>query len=205
MAKKYPVNPVAKMVAPVHPADSVPRIGGGNSPQTATTSTKKRGRRKRLRDHQDTHPNGRRISREDCWDFHAVENALGLNTAILKELEITATRAAFSGLAVPTLEAIRRAVADGDAELACKLLTHTGVVPQAARIPSPMESESPESPELSAKKKLLGELVEMAIERAQDYGLPSDSIQLRPPRRARMVVEEELDPKEPPGGPDRAG
>ena len=107
---------------------------------------------------------------------------------MLKELEMAAVRAAFSASVAPTLEAIHRAVADGDAGLACKLLTHTGVVPQAARIPSPMESESPESPELSAKNKLLGELVEMAIERAQDYGLPSDSIQLRPPRKNKTIL-----------------
>ena len=186
------------------PSDAVTRIGSSKASQPAAKSSKKRGRGKRLPRPHATAPSGRVISREDRWDFHATEKVLARNAGMLRDLEIAAIRAAFSASAAPTLEAIHRAVADGDAELACKLLTHTGVVPQAARIPSPMESESPESPELSAKNKLLGELVEMAIERAQDYGLPSDSIQLRPPLRARMAVEEDLDPTEPPGDPDRA-
>jgi len=54
---------------------------------------------------------------------------------------------------------------------------------------SPNSGHSFREIEVSAKKKFMAELVEMAIERAQDYGLPSDSIQLRPPRSAGMVVE----------------
>jgi hypothetical protein len=47
-----------------------------------------------------------------------------------------------------------------------------------------MESESSEAPEAIAKKNFCADLAELAIERAADYPLPSESIQLGPSRSA---------------------
>jgi hypothetical protein len=43
-----------------------------------------------------------------------------------------------------------------------------------------MEPANSESPEVSARKKHVAELVELAIERAKDYDLPSDALRPRP-------------------------
>jgi DNA-binding transcriptional regulator YhcF (GntR family) len=92
-------------------------------------------------------------------------------------------------LTTQALETIRRAMENGDARLAYRLLVDAGVVPQPGQISRLMESESSEAAETSAKKKYVVELVEQAIERAKDYHLPSDALQLRPARTAGTMAE----------------
>jgi hypothetical protein len=108
------------------------------------------------------------ISREEHRDFGTVAKVLRNNPARLRE-HLEGGRAAFYALTTGALETIRRAMENGDAEMAYRLLTDCGEVPQPGQIPGVMESENFETPETSDKKKHVAELVELANER----GAPS--------------------------------
>lgn len=115
------------------------------------------------------------ISREEHRDFRTVAKVIRNNPAKLKE-HLEAGRALFYALTTQALETIRRAMEDGDAQLAYRLLVDAGVVPKPGETPGLMESERSETPETRAKKKYVAELVDQAVERAADYPFPSGSI-----------------------------
>jgi hypothetical protein len=57
-----------------------------------------------------------------------------------------------------------------------------GVVPQQAVVGVATAPEHLTQDELTEKE--LGKVIQMAIQRAHDYDLPSDSIEMRPPKNA---------------------
>ena len=59
--------------------------------------------------------------------------------------------------------------------IAYRLLTDTGVVPQPGEI-AWSEPANSESPEASTKEKYIAEFVETVMVRAADHGIPVDSI-----------------------------
>jgi len=76
----------------------------------------------------------RRISREEHRDFRTIAKILRYNPAKLREhLEIC--RAQFCALAIVALETIRRAMENGDAEIAYRLLVDAGAVPPPGQYP----------------------------------------------------------------------
>jgi hypothetical protein len=54
-----------------------------------------------------------------------------------------------------------------------------------------MAPKKTETPEAIAKKKFIDRLVKMAMEPAKDYALPSESLQVRPPRIVGTVGRKE--------------
>ena len=129
----------------------------------------------------------RKISREEHRDFRTIAKVLRNNPAKLRE-HLELCRAQFCALAIVALETIRRAMENGDAEIAYRLLVDAGAVPPPGHFPWVTQPDRPETPETIAKKKFVDELVKMAMEPAKDYGLPSESIQSRPSRIAGTVV-----------------
>jgi len=91
------------------------------------------------------------ISREEHRDFGTVAEVLRNNPARLRE-HLEGGRAAFYALTTGALETIRRAMENGDAEMAYRLLTDCGEVPQPGQIPGVMESENFETPEPATRK-----------------------------------------------------
>jgi hypothetical protein len=72
---------------------------------------------------------------------------------------------------------------NGQTDLAYKLLIDTGVMPQQA-LAATASAQPEQLSEDELTKKELGKVIQMAMERARDYDLPSDSIQMRPPKNA---------------------
>jgi len=177
MPKTFPVVSVAKII-PVVPADAPTGIVPGNAQRYPAISIEKRGtgsylsqvQQERILHRDFIGQSIRKISREEHRDFRTIAKVLWNNPAKLKE-HLEQSRAAFYALTTCALETIRRAMENGDSQLAYKLLTDAGVVPQPGQIPGVMESENSETPETTLKNKLLAEFVEMAIERAKDYPL----------------------------------
>jgi hypothetical protein len=120
-------------------------------------------------------------------DFRTIAKGLRNNPAKLKE-HLELCRAKFYALLPWAIEAISRALENGNTRLAYKVLVDAGAVAPTGQFPWVTQPERPETPETIATKKLTDELVEMAIEPAKDYGLPSEPIQLRPPGIAGNVV-----------------
>jgi hypothetical protein len=173
---------VAKVIQ-AGPAATPSRIVPSEAQQYPATSIEKRGsgtyvpagQQERILHRHIIGQSVRMISREEHRDFRTVAKVIRNNPAKLNE-HLEAGRALFYALTTQALETIRRAMENGDAQLAYRLLIDAGVVPKPGETPWVMESESPETPEASAKKKHVAELVELALERAADYPLPSGSI-----------------------------
>jgi len=173
---------VAKVIQ-AGPAATPSRIVPSDEQQYPATSIEKRGsgtyvpagQQERILHRHVIGQSVRMISREEHRDFRTVAKVIRNNPAKLKE-HLEAARALFYALTTQALETIRLAMEDGDAELAYRLLTDAGVVPKPGETPSLMGPADSESPETSARKKYAAELVEQAMERADDYPLPSESI-----------------------------
>jgi len=143
----------------------------GNTKGNTATSTKKRGTRPYGPPAQQQH-SVRTISREEHWDFCTVAKVLANNRAKLTERHMEQTRAAYCALTPQAVETLKRAMEKGDVRVAHRVLTEMGVVPQPSQIPYAPGLENSETGELTETKKYIAEFVEMAIERAADYGLP---------------------------------
>ena len=188
MPKTFPVIPVTKVIRAV-PAVPPTRIVPGDVQQYPAISIEKRGsgscvppaQQERIVHRHVIGQSLRKISREEHRDFRTVAKVLRNNPAKLKE-HLEAGRAQFYALTTQALETIRRAMEKGDAHLAYKLLVDAGVVPQQAMAGMATAPEQLTQDELT--KKELGKVIQMAMERARDYDLPSDSIQMRPPKNA---------------------
>jgi hypothetical protein len=175
--------PVAHKAIPPVPAITPTRTVPGDAQQYPATSIEKRGggtyvpagQQERILHRHVIGQSVRMICREEHRDFRTVAKVIRNNPARLKE-HLEAGRALFYALTTQALETIRLAMEKGDAELAYRLLVDAGVVPKAGEVPWVIESESSETPETRAKKKHVAELVELALERAADYPLPSGSI-----------------------------
>jgi hypothetical protein len=184
---------VAKVIQ-AGPAATPSRIVPSEAQQYPATSIEKRGsgtyvpagQQERILHRHVIGQSVRMISREERRDFRTVAKVIRNNPARLKE-HLEAGRALFYALTTQALETIRLAMEDGDAQLAYRLLTDAGVVPKPGETPSLMGPADSESPETSARKKYAAELVEQAMERAEDYDLPSEA--LRRTRTAGTMVE----------------
>jgi hypothetical protein len=158
---------------------TVPR----NVPQYPATSIEKRGtgsyvppgQQERILHRHFRGESIRKISREENRDFRTVAKVIKANPARLKE-HLELSRAQFYALTTVALETIRRAMENGDARLAYKLLVDTGVVPQPGQIPWSMGPANSESPEATAESKYVAEFVETVMERAKDHRMHLDSI-----------------------------
>ena len=182
MPKNYPLIPATKVVPAVLAA--LPSgIVAGNRQQHPATSIEKRGngsyvppgQQERILHRHFRGESIRGISREEHRDFRTVAKVIRANPARLKE-HLELSRAQFYALTTQALETIRRAMENGDARLAYKLLTDTGVVPEPGQIPYPVGPESSEAPELTAKAKYIADFVETAMEQAKEYGMDVDPI-----------------------------
>jgi hypothetical protein len=188
MPKALAAIPAAKVIRTVPPARPT-GIVPGDEQQHPATSIEKRvsgsyvppAQQERILHRHVIGQSVRMISREEHRDFRTVAKVIRNNPARLKE-HLEAGRALFYALTTQALETIRLAMEKGDAELAYRLLVDAGVVPKAGEVPWVIESESSETPETRAKKKHVAELVDQAMERAEDYDLPSEAL-----RRTRTV------------------
>jgi hypothetical protein len=190
--------PVTKPIGTV-PAVPPPGIVPGDVHQYPATSIKKRGngsyvppaQQERILNRHILGESMRKISREEHRDFRTIAKVLRNNPGKLRE-HLELCRAQFCALAIVALETIRRAMENGDVRLAYRVLVDGGAVPPPGYFPWVTQPESTETPETIGKKKFIDELVEMAMEPAEDHGLPSDSVELRPPRIAGNAAKRKL-------------
>ena len=129
----------------------------------------------------------RKISREERRDFRTVAKVIQNSPTDLKK-HLEQGRAQFYALTALAIETVHKGLTSGDTGLAYRLLVDTGVVPQAKQVPSIRSTETENSqPEQILSDKLLGQCILMAHERARDYGLPSESLEMLPPRKALVA------------------
>jgi len=146
MPKTLAAIPAAKVV-PAVSASAPTRIVPGGVGQYPPTSIEKRGsgsyvppaQQERILHRHVIGQSVRKISREEHRDFRTVAKVIRNNPARLKE-HLEAGRALFYALTTHALETIRRAMEDGDAQLAYRLLVDAGVVPKPGETPGLMES-----------------------------------------------------------------
>lgn len=128
----------------------------------------------------------RRIAREEDRDWTTVAKVL-MKSSEKMQAYIEEQRAKLFVLTSDAVDVIRKGLKRGNLEMAYKFLIDTGVMPQQALVSVATSPEQLSQDELT--KKELGKVIQMAIERAQDYDLPSDSIQMRPPKNVLAVSE----------------
>jgi hypothetical protein len=105
----------------------------------------------------------RKISREEHRDFRTIAKILQNNPAKLKEY-LALCHDQFYPLATVVLETISRALENGNTRLAYRVLVDAGAVPPPGQFPWVMAPKKTETRETVEKKKLVNELVEIAIE-----------------------------------------
>ena len=125
----------------------------------------------------------RSIARDEGRDFKTVANVL-LKSADKINEHLQRGRAAFYALTTDAIETIHKGLKGGQTDLAYKLLTDAGVVPQREIQPLPTQN-----PEVSQSDQYVVNFVKMIKQRAIDYDLPDDALELRPPKAALTVVE----------------
>lgn len=129
----------------------------------------------------------RMISREERRDFKTVAKIILKSSDKLKEY-LAEQRSKIFALTALAVEAIHNGLVNGQTELAYKLLIDTGVMPQQAM--AGVQAAAPDQlTQDELTKKELGKIIEMAYERAQDYDLPSDPIQMLPPKNEIVIAE----------------
>jgi hypothetical protein len=146
MPKTLAAIPAAKVV-PAVSASAPTRIVPGGVGQYPPTSIEKRGsgsyvppaQQERILHRHVIGQSVRKISREEHRDFRTVAKVIRNNPARWKE-HLEAGRALFYALTTHALETIRRAMEDGDAQLAYRLLVDAGVVPKPGETSGLMES-----------------------------------------------------------------
>jgi hypothetical protein len=129
----------------------------------------------------------RMIAREENRDWKTVANVILKSSDKLKEY-LAEQRSRIFALTSEAVEAIHKGLVNGQTDLAYKLLIDTGVMPQQAAAGVAVAPEQLSQDELTEKE--LGKVIQMAIQRARDYDLPSDSIQMRAPKNEIVVAEE---------------
>jgi len=123
----------------------------------------------------------RKIAREEDRDWTTIAKVLMKSTDKMQAY-VEEQRAKLFVLTSDAVDVIRKGLKRGNLEMAYKFLIDTGVMPQQAVVGAATAPEQLTQDELT--KKELGKVIQMAIERARDYDLPSDSIEMRPPKNA---------------------
>lgn len=129
----------------------------------------------------------RQIAREEDRDWTTIAKVL-MKSSEKMQAYIDEQRAKLFVLTSDAVDVIRKGLKRGNLEMAYKFLIDTGVMPQQAAAGVAVAPEQLSQDELT--KKELGKVIQMAIERANDYDLPSDSIQMLPPKNHVVVAEE---------------
>jgi mevalonate pyrophosphate decarboxylase len=124
----------------------------------------------------------RKIAREEDRDWTTIAKVL-MKSAEKMQAYVEEQRAKLFVLTSDAVDVIRKGLKRGNLEMAYKFLIDTGVMPQQAM--AGVQAAAPEQLSQDAlTEKELGKVIQMAIQRAQDYDLPSDSIEMRPPKNA---------------------
>jgi hypothetical protein len=174
MPKTFSVVPAPKVIPAVPagpPSGSVPRKMPQNAPNGASIALYVPvAQQQRIVQLHQMGKSVREISRREKRHRRTVGKVLRVNADRMNE-HMEQSRAAFLGLTTQAIETVRQALKKGNVNIAYRLLTNTGVVPQPGEIAwsGPANFESPEA---SAKEKYIAEFVETVMVRAADHGIP---------------------------------
>jgi hypothetical protein len=132
----------------------------------------------------------RKIAREEDRDWTTIAKVL-MKSSEQMQAYIEEQRAKLFVLTSDAVDVIRKGLKRGNLEMAYKFLIDTGVMPQQAMVHAAgsINAQPEQLSQDALTEKELGKVIQMAIQRAHDYDLPSDSIQMRPPKNEITVAE----------------
>lgn len=129
------------------------------------------------------------ISRAEKRSYKTISNVILKNSDKLRD-HLEKSRADFLAMIPVGLATIKKGMEDGQTDLAYKFLTDAGVVGSTiVRAHENAGVAAADTEHLSGSDQMLISFVKMAKQRAQDYDLPDDALELRPPKVALTVVE----------------
>ena len=130
----------------------------------------------------------RSISRTAGRNPRTVANIILKNSGELKRY-LEESRAQFLALIPLALAAVRKELASGGAEYAYRFLKDTGIVGSSiVRASDNLATETSE--QLSGSDQYFISLLKMAHQRAKDFDLPPDALEMLPaPKDSRTIVE----------------